>query len=264
MPSSHDERSPLLPSPQQPQQQSDSYTDPPDTNLTREPSGSRKPTRYSKLQSRPRTLLLVSLLLLSAAGVYLYDRFDQADLVDELANSIENLSTCASCKALLVPLVAIAHLGDNKFYSTLVSFCTGLGIQDPEVCRGALGAQAPIIAHSLRSMSLSGQTSTLFCAKTFGLCEDPPVREWKSMPLPPEPLPKSHPHTAPSASVFLTSDPITRTHNQTSWVKTRSPPHVTANRLSTTKPFQVIHLSDLHIDREYTVSKPNNITTARR
>ncbi|PLW08860.1 hypothetical protein PCANC_21846 [Puccinia coronata f. sp. avenae] len=183
---------------------------------------------YRKFPSRQRTLFSILSLVLAALAVSLYNWYTRRDLVDQLAHSIENLSTCASCKALLIPLVSIAHLGDHKLLATLVAFCTGLGIQDPEVCRGALGAQAPILAHSLRSMSLSGPAATLFCAKTFGLCDDPPVRDWPDMPLPP---------------LTLLRSPSTRSH----------PARSSRSKTKPREPLQVIHISDLHIDREYTV-----------
>ncbi|OAV99686.1 hypothetical protein PTTG_11715 [Puccinia triticina 1-1 BBBD Race 1] len=179
-----------------------------------------------KFPSRQRTLFSILSILLAAAAVWLYSRSTRRDLVDQLAHSLENLSTCASCHALLVPLIAIAHLGDAQLLATLVGFCTGLGIQDQEVCRGALGAQAPILAHSLRSMSLAGPASVLFCAKTFGLCDDPPSATGRTSPSPPRNTP---PHAPPRLAA------ASRTSH------------------SRRKPLQVIHISDLHIDREYTI-----------
>ncbi|KAG0146390.1 hypothetical protein CROQUDRAFT_657362 [Cronartium quercuum f. sp. fusiforme G11] len=243
-PNSNHERSPLLSAPH-----SNSHSSKPN-----ESPETFTWTRYLKLRGRPRTLLLVSLLLLSSAVIYLYNRANQRDLVDELANSIEGLSTCASCKALLVPLVTIAHLGNTKFYSTLVSFCVGLRIQDREVCEGALGAQAPIIAHSLRSMSLNGETATLFCAKTFGLCDDPPVRDWKNMPLPPQTNNLHEPPICPNSSLLHTSSQsFSSSHSGRDTNKQPTRQDRSSEQVSKTKPLRVIHLSDLHIDREYAI-----------
>ncbi|CAH7686937.1 Metallo-dependent phosphatase-like protein [Phakopsora pachyrhizi] len=202
------------------------------TNLQTQHSSNLK-----KLQSRTRTLTLMLSILLSSLGIYFYNSSTSNDLINELASSIENLSTCASCKALLIPLISIAHLGDQKFYDTLVTFCTRLNIQDPQVCRGALGAQAPIIAHSLRSISISGQTATLFCTKTFGLCEEPPVRDWLGIPLPPFPIKSSSTNNLNVSSRHQTN------HHR---------------RRSVKKPIQVIHLSDLHIDRQYSIGADAN------
>lgn len=191
---------------------------------------------YTKFPTKQRTLFTIISIILAALAVYLYNLYTHKDLVDQLALSIENLSTCASCRALLIPLISIAHLGDQKLLSTLVAFCTGLGIQDPDVCRGALGAQAPILAHSLRSMSLNGPAATLFCAKTFGLCEDPPVRDWHH--------------------IFPLSQQLQPNLSATQRSPNNIHPHSPSASQSKTKPetLKVIHISDLHIDREYTVS----------
>lgn len=203
--------------------QPDLDTSPWNHNLTQKKNQTLNPTRYPKMLRSLTTLLVVSFLLLLAPGTFADNHSDKPDLVDSLSNSIQNLSTCASCQTLLVSLTAVAHLGDDKFVLALLNFCSALGIQEPKVCRGVMGAQGPIIAHSLRSMKPNGQTSTLFCVKTFGVCDDPPVREWKTIPLPPK--------------------------------HTRKPQSPSPNASPNQKPLQVIHLSDLHIDREYTVSK---------
>lgn len=190
---------------------------------------------YTKFPTKQRTLFTIISIILAALAVYLYNLYTHKDLVDQLALSIENLSTCASCRALLIPLISIAHLGDQKLLSTLVAFCAGLGIQDPDVCRGALGAQAPILAHSLRSMSLNGPAATLFCAKTFGLCEDPPVRDWHH--------------------IFPLSQQLQPNLSATQRSPNNIHPHSPSASQSKTKPetLKVIHISDLHIDREYTI-----------
>ncbi|KAA1108823.1 hypothetical protein PGT21_026556 [Puccinia graminis f. sp. tritici] len=254
MPSYPNERSQLVSSPETQHYQTIQEPANPNQPASRHSHFFFKPSlpfyhaQYRKFPTRQRTLFTIISIILAAAAVYLYNLYTHRDLVDQLAHSIENLSTCASCQALLIPLISIAHLGDSKLFSTLVSFCTGLGIQDPEVCRGALGAQAPILAHSLRSMSLGGPASVLFCAKTFGLCDDPPVRDWSDMPLPP-----------PSLSHLLTTN-LTLQKEQPSLrsppAHPRLPPRSSSPTSSTNtkrEPLQVIHISDLHIDREYTI-----------
>lgn len=177
--------------------------------------------RRKRTEPRTRSLIVASVLVGTAALVAVVGWSTRRDLVDDLATGLESLTSCGSCKTLLVPLKAIAHLGDASFLSTLVTVCVGLGIQDPVVCKGALGAQAPILAHSLRGMSIGGPTGTLFCAKTFGLCEYPKVRDWG------EALPIRN---------------VSRT------------PARPARQAGKKKPIRVAHLSDLHIDREYMVS----------
>ena len=89
---------------------------------------------------------------------------------------------------------------------------------DDDICEGAVGQQAPTIAYDLRKISPFGHTSTKLCSALLGLCQPPSVNQW-SVPFPkPSPI-------APKKFV------------------------------STGKaPFQVVHFSDTHVDRQYTVS----------
>lgn len=95
---------------------------------------------------------------------------------------------------------------------------TRLQAADDDVCQGLISEQGPIIAHDLRSISALGQTATKFCNALIGLCQAPAVNTFKF------PIPKA----APS--------------NPKTFTSTGKP------------PFQVVHFSDVHIDRSYTVS----------
>lgn len=90
-------------------------------------------------------------------------------------------------------------------------------LEDKDVCQGAIGEQGPILAHALRKISATGQTATKFCDAVFGLCQPPAVNAYSV------PFPKAAPATP-------------KTFKSTG--KT---------------PFQVVHISDVHIDRMYTV-----------
>ena len=96
-------------------------------------------------------------------------------------------------------------------------------LQDPDICEGDIGAQGPIIAHALRSISLTGRTSRQFCNALFGMCDVEPVEPYNV--------------TFPSSGSMLYESKVRR--------KTKP---------GDRKPFHVIHLSDVHIDREYSVS----------
>ena len=96
-------------------------------------------------------------------------------------------------------------------------------LQDPDICEGDIGAQGPIIAHALRSISLTGRTSRQFCNALFGMCDVEPVEPYNV--------------TFPSSGPML--------HESKERRKTKPGDH---------KPFHVVHLSDVHIDREYSVS----------
>jgi len=60
-------------------------------------------------------LLLVCLLLVIALAVSLGRR----DVMYELLAGLEDLSSCASCLALLVPLKALANIGDDALTEAL-------------------------------------------------------------------------------------------------------------------------------------------------
>jgi hypothetical protein len=51
----------------------------------------------------------------------------------------------------------------------------GKGLEDDDVCEGAIGLEGPILAHDLRQMTIGTKTSQLFCLTIFGLCEWPAV-----------------------------------------------------------------------------------------
>ena len=82
---------------------------------------------------------------------------------------------------------------------------------------GVIGQQGPIIANDLRNIDVLGNTATELCDALLGLCQAPAVNQYTF------PLPK-----APS--------------NKTVWKSTGK------------TPFQVMHFSDVHIDRQYAVS----------
>lgn len=88
---------------------------------------------------------------------------------------------------------------------------------DPDVCTGLIAREGPILAHDLRQISSTGQTAEKLCDALLGMCVTHPINAF-TVPFP-KPPPK-HP------KVF----------------KSRGRPTV-----------RVAHLSDVHIDRMYTV-----------
>lgn len=184
-----------------------------------------KPGRTKRtLRSR---LLFATIVVLLAVCVY-------ASFVDDFMGDVEATISCGTCIALLAPLQALARIGDDAFVDLFVGFCTKLGIEDGDVCAGAVGTQAPILAHDLRSITLASPAAKNFCTTIFGLC----------------PLPNTIPHTVnvsdrPAEAVagdLAFSDRRARGHRVRKQWKSRG-----------RKPFQVVHISDVHVDREYTV-----------
>ncbi|CDR46236.1 RHTO0S12e01882g1_1 [Rhodotorula toruloides] len=167
-------------------------------------------------------LLVLSVVLLLAVCVY-------ASFVDDFMGDVEASISCATCIGLLAPLQALARLGDDAFVDLFVGFCTKLGIEDADVCAGAVGTQAPILAHDLRSIRLASPAAKNFCTTIFGLC----------------PLPNTIPHT-----VNLTEPPV----DAGAEMLNGHPPRRTRKiwRSKGRSPFQVVHISDVHVDRSYT------------
>lgn len=148
----------------------------------------------------------------------------RATIVNDILEAIKNAVSCTSCHALLVPLKTLAALGDGPFDNTIIAICKATKLVDADVCEGIIKTQGPIIAHDLRSINPLGQTATKLCDALLGLCQAPTVNKYTvSFPKPPPTNPRK----------FITSG------------KT---------------PFQVVHFSDIHIDRQYTTGSETNCT----
>ncbi|KAJ3901432.1 Metallo-dependent phosphatase-like protein [Lentinula edodes] len=166
---------------------------------------------------------LRSRLVATAVLVFLpYTTHAWSSLADGIIVGLNNAADCASCHSLLVTFRATAALGDDAFVNSLKSLCKRLKLQDTDVCDGIFESVGPVVAHDLRSMSPFGQTSTKFCNAMLGLCSEPPVNTYTV------PFPKSAPENSKE-------------------FKSLGRP-----------PFQVVHFSDVHIDREYSVGSEAN------
>ncbi|KAK6980676.1 Metallo-dependent phosphatase-like protein [Favolaschia claudopus] len=171
----------------------------------------------------------ISLLLTTAFAASNVVSFDDCPSCDTLKPAIQNVDDCPSCLALLSAFQSIALTGDDPFITTLTSLCIGLGTADPDVCTGLVAREGPILAHDLRSISItptssSSSTAQKLCDALMGMCVTHPVTPF-TVPFP-KPAP-AHP------KVF----------------KSRGG-----------KPIRVAHLSDVHIDRMYTVGAEANCT----
>lgn len=157
---------------------------------------------------------------------------------------VEATISCGTCIALLAPLQALARIGDDAFVDLFVGFCTKLGIEDADVCAGAVGTQAPILAHDLRSITLASPAAKNFCTTIFGLC----------------PLPNTIPHTVnvTERPAEALEDPHFRVAAAAAAAATRHHHHRPAARKKWKsrgrEPFQIVHISDVHVDRQYTAS----------
>lgn len=146
------------------------------------------------------------------------------DDVSEILIDIEDLADCSACQALLLVLQALAHLGNDAFADVIIDVCEALGVEDDDVCAGAIGLDGPILAHDLRNMDIPSKTSELFCMTIFGLCQWPDVDT--------------------SYSVAMSEKPANATRPVSSGQT----------------PIKVVHISDIHVDLNYTTGASYNCT----
>ncbi|KAF7715426.1 Sphingomyelin phosphodiesterase [Penicillium ucsense] len=146
------------------------------------------------------------------------------DTVGDILSDIKNLATCSACESLLVVLQALAHLGNDDFVNVITEVCTLAGVEDKDVCAGAIAREGPILAHDLRNMAIPSNTAALFCSTIFGLCDYPAVT----------PYTVKFPSARPANAV-------------------RPPP-------SGKTPIQVVHISDIHVDLSYETGANYNCT----
>lgn len=146
------------------------------------------------------------------------------DEVSDILTAIEDLAECSACQALLLVLQALAHLGNDAFSDVIIDVCQALGVEDKDVCAGAIGLEGPILAHDLRNMNIPSKTSELFCMTIFGLCQWPEVDT--------------------SYSVSMSEKPANATRPQPSGQT----------------PLKVVHISDIHVDLNYTTGASYNCT----
>ncbi|BGP20196.1 hypothetical protein JCM10213v2_008331 [Rhodosporidiobolus nylandii] len=171
-------------------------------------------------------LLLALIALLVLLCVY-------ASFADDFMGDVESAVSCGTCIALLAPLKALANVGDDAFVETFVGFCSKLGIEDPDVCLGAVGSQAPILAHDLRSIALASPAAKSFCSTVFGLC----------------PLQKTREHRVAlqEARVEVEAREFEGLRVQGEQGRVRRKWGESGRR----EPFKVVHISDVHVDRDY-------------
>ncbi|PMD25630.1 sphingomyelin phosphodiesterase [Hyaloscypha hepaticicola] len=148
--------------------------------------------------------------------------YSKRSTVSDIVSDIENAASCSACEALLVVLKVLAHTGNDNFVSVITEICILAGIEDDDVCAGAIGLEGPILAHDLRVMTVGTRTSQLFCLTVFGLCQWPAIEAY---------------------TVSMTPKPAT------------SRPAPSGNC-----PLQVVHISDIHVDLSYETGASYNCT----
>ncbi|KUJ07393.1 calcineurin-like phosphoesterase [Mollisia scopiformis] len=148
--------------------------------------------------------------------------FGKRSTVSDILTDIEDAASCTACEALLVILKVLAHTGNDNFVDVITEICILAGVDDDDVCKGAIALEGPILAHDLRVMTIGTRTSELFCLTVFGLCQWPNVEAY---------------------TVSMTDKPDT------------SRPAVSGKT-----PIQVVHISDIHVDLSYEVGASYDCT----
>ncbi|KKA27026.1 hypothetical protein TD95_004352 [Thielaviopsis punctulata] len=156
-------------------------------------------------------------------------------LLDTIVNDIERDATCTGCRAALGLLKGLAFFGDGVFVDTLQGLCRTFTSEDDDVCDGSLAGEGPIMAQSIRTMQLSGDPATLFCASFLGLCDYPAINEW-TVPMPAKSKAK---RTASSVATSSASAPAS------TYTKT---------------PLKIVQYSDIHVDQRYEAGSSSECT----
>ncbi|KAJ2971329.1 hypothetical protein NQ176_g7747 [Zarea fungicola] len=145
-------------------------------------------------------------------------------LAADIWSLLQEGATCVACQGILSLLRGIADVGDEPFVDAVQVLCVLSGTQDPDVCEGVVHREGPTVADVLRNMEIPSDTSRTLCSTILGLCEVPPVKtQYLKFPR----LRKSSGRQVPSKE----------------------------------KPLKIVHFSDIHVDRQYTLG-PNTCGSA--
>ncbi|KAF2231533.1 sphingomyelin phosphodiesterase [Viridothelium virens] len=153
----------------------------------------------------------------------LVKRDNISSTISEILTDIEDATTCSGCESLLLVLQALAHTGNDNFDDVIIGVCEAAGVEDDDLCQGAITLEGPILAHDLREMTVGSRTSQLFCLTLFGLCPWPAVEAY---------------------TVDMTPKPA----------------NATRPAVSGETPIEIVHISDIHVDRFYEVGASYNCT----
>ncbi|KAJ7082370.1 sphingomyelin phosphodiesterase [Mycena belliarum] len=170
------------------------------------------------------TSLPFSAMLFAFLAVQLVLALVSSLATDALRSAVQNVDDCPSCLGLLASFQALAIAGDDVFITSFTSLCIGLGAADPDVCTGIIAREGPILAHDLRQINTTGQTAEKLCDALLGMCVTHPVNPF-AVPFPKPP-----------------------------------PAHPKAFMSRGRAPVRVVHISDVHIDRMYTMGAEANCT----
>ena len=139
-----------------------------------------------------------------------------------------NAKDCNGCYDILNVIKPVAEIGDIAIAQLTGQLCILLQKYSNAECIGTEILEAPSVSYALRSMDIPSRTAQLFCHSLLGLCDQPPVINY-TVPIP---KPK--------------------------------PAELTRPKPCGKKPIYVVHISDLHVDHDYTPGLSYNVSTQDR
>ncbi|KAK2772932.1 putative acid sphingomyelinase [Colletotrichum kahawae] len=146
--------------------------------------------------------------------------------VEGIWDSLTENNNCLGCQGILLILRTLANFGDDIFVGALQKLCNAASSEDEDVCNGTLALEGPVIAASLRDLTLGSKTAQVFCTTLLGLCNYPEVEPY-TVPMPPKTITSSLPTNVSSNGTMPA-------------------------------PFKIAHFSDIHIDPLYVTGSNAN------
>lgn len=145
----------------------------------------------------------------------------EATLLNAIVKAFTATDKCAKCQTLVAVFQLLAAMGNQVFIDVVTGLCTKAKINSASVCQGAINSEGPILIQSLLQMNTKTHTSTSLCNAFFGLCDAPAVRNY----------------TVPMIAPLVN--------------RTKPDP-------SGKTPLKVLHITDTHVDLDYTTGSSYN------
>ena len=144
-----------------------------------------------------------------------------------VAKAYLNATDCNGCYPLLNIIKPVAEIGDLAIAELITPLCKLLHEYSDQECSGVESLEAPSVGYALRSMTIPSRTAQIFCSELLGLCTQPDVINY-TVPIP-KPKPADLTRPVPCGKK---------------------------------EPIYVVHISDLHVDHDYTPGLSYNVRTS--
>ncbi|CAO3591762.1 unnamed protein product [Absidia cylindrospora] len=114
-----------------------------------------------------------------------FETIDQNAAEDLLFHTTEDwleaeslTSSCSSCISALQLVKTLSYTSEALLIRTLTNVCKRTKKVSPEVCRGMMEEQVPIVRKVIKTMSVSGREGHLLCAAVANSCPYPDIERW--------------------------------------------------------------------------------------